>query len=76
MFSSGLDESQPSGALKSRLPSDFGRRTPHFAMTMAGVGYRVKSVTAIWNRFDSTAKASWFQFGGMLSLVGQSRLKS
>ncbi len=30
----------------------------YLAMAIAGVGYFVRSVTVIWNRFDRTAKAS------------------
>jgi hypothetical protein len=42
----------------------------YLAIAMAGVGYLVKSVTVIWKRFDSTAKASWFQLGTMPELSG------
>ena len=33
-------------------------RSCYLAIAMAGVGYFVRSVTVIWNRFDRTAKAS------------------
>src|SRR5512146_153922 len=60
------------------VPTETSRRGAqqiYFAMAMAGVGYFVRSVTVIWNRFDRTAKASWFQLGTIPWLTGYFRIE-
>jgi hypothetical protein len=48
---------------------------PPFGIEMIGVLAPETSVTVIWNRFDRTANASWFQLGTIPSLIGTFLMK-